>query len=240
MTPERLQNVLAQAGVASRREAERLILAGRVKVNGRAVRELGTKASVETDHIEVDGIRLRAAEAFEYYALNKPPGVVTTVHDPQRRPTVMHLLAGVEARVYPVGRLDADSEGLLLLTNDGELAHRLTHPRFGVEKEYDVELDQPAGQAELDRIWRGIESQGQRLAARSARIQPDSGGRRAVVVLGEGRKREVRRLFEAVDRRVVRLLRVRFGPIRLGNLAPGRFRPLTKDEIEQLRAVTLV
>ncbi|MBV8083711.1 MAG: rRNA pseudouridine synthase [Chloroflexi bacterium] len=238
MAAERLQKVLAQAGVASRREAERWIVAGRVRVNGEVVRELGAKASPDEDTIEVDGLHLTGPETFEYYALHKPVGVVTTVKDPQRRPTVMHLLASVAARVYPVGRLDADSEGLLLLTNDGELAHRLTHPRFGVEKEYEAELDRPVDQAALDTICRGIESQGQQLAARSARIQPDSGGRVVMVVLAEGRKREVRRMFEALDRRVLRLLRVRFGAIALADLAPGRFRTLTKDEIEQLRAAT--
>ncbi|HEU0168427.1 MAG TPA: pseudouridine synthase [Chloroflexota bacterium] len=238
MPPERLQKLLAEAGVASRREAERWIVAGRVRVNGEVVRQLGAKASLEDDTVEVDGQPLLGRETFEYYALHKPTDVVTTMKDPQGRRTVMHLLSSVAARVYPVGRLDADSEGLLLLTNDGELAHRLTHPRFGVEKEYEAELDRPVDQAALDTIRRGIESQGQRLAARSARIAPGGDGTRVVVVLAEGRKREVRRMFEALDRRVLRLLRVRFGPIDLGDLAPGRFRPLTKDEIEQLRVAT--
>jgi len=141
---DRLQKILAHAGVASRRAAERLISQGRVKVNGQVVTQLGATAALESDAIEVDGARIVSTEAFEYYLLNKPPGVVTTVRDPQRRPTVLSLLRDVRARVYPVGRLDAASEGLLLLTNDGELAHRLTHPRFGVEKEYAVDLAAPA------------------------------------------------------------------------------------------------
>ncbi len=231
---ERLQKVLAHAGVASPRQAEQLILDGRVMVNGEVVRQLGTTVG-ETDEIEVDGRSVGQQEAFEYYLLHKPPGVVTTVRDPQRRPTVIGLMRGVKARVYPVGRLDADSEGLLLLTNDGELAHRLTHPRYGVEKEYVVELDRPAGDGELARIRQGVESQGERLQARRVRRQGAEGAH-VSVVLAEGKKREVRRMFEAVGSRVVRLQRVRFGPLRLGDLPPGRYRPLTKEEIERLRA----
>jgi pseudouridine synthase len=238
LSRERLQKVLAQAGIASRREAERLISLGRVKVNGQVVTQPGSSASLEDDHIEVDGRALTQREAFEYYLLHKPPGVVTTVRDPQRRPTVVGLLRGVRARVYPVGRLDADSEGLLLLTNDGELAHRLTHPRFGVEKEYLVDLEQPASRGDLDRIRRGIELQGQRLAPRRVRAVAGAGGAQVSVILAEGKKREVRRMFEAVGSRVVRLRRTRFGPLRLGALPPGQHRPLTKEEIEQLRAAT--
>jgi len=237
MSRERLQKVLAHAGVASRRQAEQLISQGRVKLNGQVVTQLGTTVSLGEDAIEVDGRPLTAPEAFEYYLLNKPRGVVTTVRDPQRRPTVLSLLKGVKARVYPVGRLDADSEGLLLLTNDGELAHRLTHPRFGVEKEYAVELAEPASKQEVDRIRQGVESQGERLKPRQVRLQ-GAGGLRLAVVLAEGKKREVRRMFEAVGRPVARLRRGRFGPLRTGNLPPGQYRALTNEEIEQLRAAT--
>ncbi len=237
MSAERLQKVLAHAGVASRRAAERLIAEGRVRVNGQVVTQLGASASLEDDAVEVDGVRVRQAEAFEYYLLNKPPGVVTTARDPQRRPTVLGLVRGVKARVYPVGRLDADSEGLLLLTNDGELAHRLTHPRFGVEKEYVVDLAGPASKQQLDRIRQGIESQGERLRPVRLQLEPE-GHSRVGVVLAEGKKREVRRMFEAVGQRVVRLQRKRFGPLRLGDLPPGGHRPLTKEEIDQLRAAT--
>ncbi len=233
MSRERLQKILAHAGVASRRQAEALISSGRVKVNGEVARQLGATADPAEDRIEVDG-RLVSAEAFEYYALNKPAGVVTTLRDPQRRPTVMSLLRGINARIYPVGRLDADSEGLLLLTNDGELAHRLTHPRFGVEKEYVVELSEPARAEELDRIRRGVKSRGEWLKPRQV-WREDNGVR---VVMAEGKKREVRRMFEAVGRQVVRLSRRRFGPIELGRLPPGHFRRLTQDEIERLKAAT--
>jgi 23S rRNA pseudouridine2605 synthase len=233
---DRLQKVLAHAGVSSRRQAEQLISSGRVKVNGEVVTQLGTTVSAG-DRVAVDGKLISRAEAFEYYLLHKPPGVVTTVRDPQRRPTVLQLLRGVTARVYPVGRLDADSEGLLLLTNDGELAHRLTHPRYGVDKEYLVELDRPASNQELARIRQGIESQGERLNARRVRRQGVDGAH-VSVVLAEGKKREVRRMFEAVGSRVLRLQRTRFGPVRLGDLPPGRYRALTKEEIERLRAAT--
>ncbi|HVA23719.1 MAG TPA: pseudouridine synthase, partial [Chloroflexota bacterium] len=220
-----------------RREAERLISQGRVKVNGAVVTQLGATATLEDDAVEVDGARIARPETLEYHLLNKPVGVVTTVRDPQRRPTVLSLLRGVRARVYPVGRLDADSEGLLLLTNDGDLAHRLTHPRFGVEKEYTVDLAVPASRQQLDRIRQGIDSQGEQLRPR--RIELEAGEcSRVVVVLAEGKKREVRRMFEAVGKQVVRLRRVRFGSLRLGDLPPGQHRPLTKEEIEQLRAAT--
>jgi len=233
---ERLHKLLAHAGVASRRQAEQLISAGRVKVNGHIVVELGATAS-PGDRIEVDGRLLTGAEPLEYYALHKPAGVVSTVRDPQRRPTVLSLMKGVRARVYPVGRLDADSEGLLLLTNDGELAHRLTHPRFGIEKEYVVDLAEPASRQQLDRIRQGIESQGERLSVRRIRVQGGDGAR-VTVVLAEGKKREVRRMFEAVGGRVVRLRRTRFGPLRLDDLPSGHCRALTKEEIERLRAAT--
>ncbi|HEX6512346.1 MAG TPA: pseudouridine synthase [Chloroflexota bacterium] len=237
MSRARLHKLLARAGVASRREAERLIAQGHVRVNGQTVVEPGTTASLGKDSIEVDGRPIKAAEPLAYYMLNKPPGVVTTVRDPQRRPTVLSLLRGVGARIYPVGRLDAESEGLLLLTNHGELAHRLTHPRFGVEKEYEVELAAPASEQQLDRIRQGIESQGERLKPRQVRLK-GAGRVRACVVLTEGKKREVRRMFEAVGQHVTRLRRVRFGPLRLGELEPGQHRPLTRKEIEQLEAAT--
>lgn len=238
MIRERLQKILARAGVASRREAERLIAQGRVTVNGQVVTQPGTTAALGLDDISVDGRAIDQPEPFEYYLLNKPAGVVTTVHDPQRRPTVRSLLKDVTARVYPVGRLDVDSEGLLLLTNDGELAYRLTHPRFGVEKEYVVELTAPVSKQQLDRIRQGIESQGERLRPR--RLELEAGGRsRVSVVLAEGKKREVRRMFEAVSQPVARLTRMRFGPLRLGNLPAGEHRALTEEEIEQLRAATL-
>jgi len=236
---ERLHKLLAHAGVASRREAERLIGLGRVRVNGEVVAQPGTLASLEDDVVEVDGLRVASREGFEHYLLNKPPGVVSTARDPQHRPTVVGLLRGVTARVYPVGRLDAASEGLILLTNDGDLAQRLTHPRFGLEKEYVVELSQPVEEAELDRIRRGVESRGERLRPREARLEGSGRSNRAVIILAEGKKHEVRRMFEAVGRHVTRLQRVRLGPLLLGDLPSGQYRRLSKAEVEQLRAATL-
>jgi 23S rRNA pseudouridine2605 synthase len=226
--------VLAQAGVASRREAERLILQGRVWVNGQAA-QLGESADLDSDTVALDGLPLVETETVEYYVLNKPAGVVTTVRDPQGRRTVREVLAPVKTRVFPVGRLDAESEGLLLLTNDGDLAYRLTHPRFGIEKEYVALLSRPVAEPELDRIRRGIKSDGQHLVPRRAALE-DGSGTKVVVVLAEGRKREVRRMFEAIGHRVTALERVRFGPLCLGDLPRGQFRALTKDEIEQLKA----
>ncbi|HLY67792.1 MAG TPA: pseudouridine synthase, partial [Chloroflexota bacterium] len=197
--------MLAQAGVASRRAAEQLIVQGRVRVNGQTVTELGATAG-EGDRIELDGAALGARQRYAYYFLNKPVGVVSTARDPQRRPTVVQLLKGVPERVYPAGRLDADSEGLLLLTNDGELTHRLTHPRYGVEKEYVVELAGPASEEQLARIRQGVESQGEWLKPRQIRLH-DGAPTEVSVVLAEGKKREVRRMFEAVGQRVTRLQR---------------------------------
>lgn len=236
MSADRLHKVLAHAGVASRRQAEQLIAQGRVRVNGQTVSQPGVSVT-EADVIEVDGRPVGQPEVSEYYLLNKPVGVVTTVRDPQRRPTVRALLQGVKARVYPVGRLDVDSEGLLLLTNDGDLAHRLTHPRYGVEKEYLVQLARPLSNQEVARIRQGVESQGERLKPRQVRVEGLDGVHLAVV-LAEGKKREVRRMFEAVGGHVVRLQRARFGPLWLGDLPAGHYRPLTKEEIDRLRAAT--
>ncbi len=235
----RLQKALAHAGVASRRQAEELILQGHVKVNGEVVQQLGTKVNPSTDVIELDGVVVQAEEQYEYYLLNKPPGYVTTVRDPQHRPTVVQLLRGVKTRVYPVGRLDLDSEGLLLMTNDGTLAHRLTHPRFGIEKEYSVELAAPIAPARLDRIRQGVDSLGEHLKPRTVETADGPGeSSHLTVVLAEGKKREVRRMFEAVGSNVTRLVRTRFGPLSLDDLRPGKVRELKKEEIEQLRAAT--
>ena len=236
--PVRLQKLLADAGVASRRHAEELITQGRVTVNGMVVDRLGARADASRDVVLVDGQPIRRHK-LAWYMLNKPVGVVTTAYDPQHRPTVLKLLKDVAERVYPVGRLDRDSEGLLLLTNDGELAHRLAHPRYGVEKEYLAETARPVRQADLDKLRGGIVSLGETLRPR--RLESPPPGAQATgltVVLVEGKKREVRRMFEAVGAHVVRLMRVRYGPLALGDLPGGQYRPLTEMEIDQLRAAT--
>ena len=247
----RLQKILSQAGVASRRAAEKLIEEGRVTVNGRTIREMGVKADPSTADIRVDGRRLRAPERHRYILLNKPPGVVTTRSDPQRRQTVIDLLAGVREYVYPVGRLDYDSEGLLLLTNDGELAARLTHPRHEVERTYEAAVAGTPDEEAIGKLRRGIPLDGRRtmpadvkLLSRPAphkRREPHKGApheqRNAVLVITirEGRNRQVRRMCEAVGHPVRKLRRIKFGPISDRHLRPGEWRELTRGEVEKLK-----
>ena len=242
----RLQKLLSQAGVASRRAAEKLIEEGRVTVNGSTVREMGVKADPAADDIRVDGRRLRAPERHRYILLNKPTGVVTTRSDPQRRQTVIDLLAGVREYVYPVGRLDYDSEGLLLLTNDGDLAARLTHPRHEVERTYEAQVSGiPDGQA-IEKLRRGIPLDGRRTMPADVKLlsrgltkagHSDRGRSNAVILITirEGRNRQVRRMCEAVGHPVRKLKRVRIGPISDRHLRPGEWRNLTGQEVEKLK-----
>jgi 23S rRNA pseudouridine2605 synthase len=230
---ERLQKVLARAGLGSRRACEDLIRESRVTVNGR-VATLGDRVDPRADRVEVDGVRVPLDPELRYLALHKPRGVVTTARDPQGRPDVSRYYPeGV--RVFPVGRLDRDTEGLLLLTNDGELANRLLHPRYGVEREYLAEVDGRPTERTLAALRRGVELEDGPARAASARPAGGSGERGAVrVVMTEGRKREVRRLLEAVGLPVRRLIRVRVGPIRLGRLGPGEVRELDPREVREL------
>jgi 23S rRNA pseudouridine2605 synthase len=231
--PERLQKALARAGLGSRRACEQLVAEGRVTVNGR-VASLGDRIDALADRVEVDGVRVPVAPELRYFAFNKPPGVVTTLRDPQGRRTIMEFVPS-GPRVFPVGRLDRESEGLLLLTNDGELANRLTHPRYGVEKEYLAEVDGTPSDRALRRLVRGVELEDGVARAISARRVGGASGRAAIrVVMGEGRKREVRRMLAAVGLPVRRLVRLRIGPLRLGRLRPGEVRPLEADEIRRL------
>jgi 23S rRNA pseudouridine2605 synthase len=232
--PDRLQKVLARAGLGSRRAAEALIAAGRVRVNGE-VAHLGDRADPGTDRIEVDGVMVGVRPGLVHYLLNKPAGVVTTASDPHGRPTVVGLVPA-EPRVFPVGRLDAETEGLLLLTNDGELAHRLTHPSFGVEKEYLAEVDGRPTRGALRRLREGIDLEDGRTAPARASLVGD---RLLRITVHEGRKRQVRRMCEAVGLPVRRLVRVRIGPITDRRLAPGEWRALRQDEVRALeRAAT--
>ena len=218
-TGERLQKVLAQAGLGSRRTCEDLIAAGRVTVNGE-VATLGTRADPEADDIEVDGARIGVRQGLAHYLLNKPAGVVTTASDPQGRPTVVALVPA-DPRVYPVGRLDADTEGLLLLTNDGELAHRLTHPSFGVDKEYLAEVTGTPSRGALRRLREGVElDDGPTAPARVSLV----GDHTLRITIHEGRNRQVRRMCEAVGHPVRRLVRVRIGPLADRRLPPGEWR----------------
>lgn len=240
MAAIRLQKILSTAGIASRRAAEELIRQGRVSVNGRPVTVLGTKADPASDEIRVDGRRVKGPERQRYLLLNKPKGYVSTRVDPQRRPTVLDLLTGVREHVYPVGRLDFDSTGLLLLTNDGELAARLTHPRHEIEREYRAwVLGAPDGR-DLDRLRRGVPIEGRPTAPAAVEIRDRGRGRRAgqtllAFTIREGRNRQVRRMCDAVGHPVVDLERVRIGPLTDARLRPGQVRELSADEVRRLR-----
>lgn len=227
---ERLQKVLARVGIGSRRACEDLIAEGRVTVDGE-VAVLGRRVDVETALIELDGAPIGVRPDLVHYLLNKPAGVVTTADDPQGRPTVVGLVPA-EPRVFPVGRLDVDTEGLLLLTNDGELAHRLTHPSFGVEKEYVAELEGSPSRAALRRLREGVElDDGTTAPARAALLEPSV----VRLTVHEGRNRQVRRMCDAVGHPVVRLIRTRIGPLADRSLAPGAWRELTGDEVRSLQ-----
>jgi 23S rRNA pseudouridine2605 synthase len=238
---ERLQKILSQAGIASRRHAEEMITEGRVQVNGKVVTELGSKADAERDHIRVDGKLIRGAERLRYFVLNKPRGYVTTVSDPEGRPTVMEFFKKAGERLYPVGRLDYNSEGLLLVTNDGDLANKLTKAATGVEKTYLVKVSGQPTEEELDRLREGIgidrgrPGEG-RVQTAPATIQEARQGENPwyEVVLIEGRNRELRKMFEEIGHRVEKIRRVGYGPLVL-DVEPGQFRELDSQELDKLR-----
>lgn len=238
----RLQKILSSAGVASRRAAEALIQQGRVTVNGTTVTALGTKADPDSDDIRVDGRRVKVVAGRRYILLNKPRGYITSRSDPQRRSTVIDLLErhGIREYVYPVGRLDFDSEGLLLLTSDGDLAARLTHPRHRVEREYEVQVRGVPDHHALERLSRGVVIDGRRTAPARVSLRRTLDAARGTeswlsLVIHEGRHRQVRKMLDAVGHPVVRLRRVRIGPISDARLKPGHFRDLTPREIAALR-----
>jgi 23S rRNA pseudouridine2605 synthase len=259
MASERLQKIIAAAGIASRRKAEELITQGRVSINGHTITELGSKADPATDHIKVDGKLLRGAERHVYFLLNKPKGYVTTVSDPEGRPTVMDLVKNVNTRIYPVGRLDWASEGLLLLTNDGDLASKLTHASSHVQKTYLVKIAGRATAEDIEKLRRGI-----RIGARPAAQRAQTGSRNAGALRGpremkqvftapaeirltkdaanpwyevtliEGKNRQIRRMFEEIGHHVEKIKRVRYGPLSL-DVEPGQVRELAPQEVNALR-----
>jgi 23S rRNA pseudouridine2605 synthase len=234
---ERLQKILSQAGVASRRASEQLMLEGRVTVNGTTVRELGTKADAARDDIRVDGSRIKLSEQRRYILMNKPRGYVTTRSDPEKRPTVIDLLTQTRglARgeyVYPVGRLDYDSEGLLLLTNDGDLAAKLTHPSHGVERVYEARVLGVPDNHDLDRLARGINIDGKRTGPAEVVFRRGA----LVITVREGRNRQVRKMCDAIGHPVTNLKRVAIGPLRDDAMKAGQWRELTEAELRKLRA----
>jgi pseudouridine synthase len=235
---ERLQKIIARAGLASRREAERWIVEGRITVNGTVVDKLGSQADPFKDSIKIDGKRIKAAAEPLYYALHKPPGVITTLNDPQHRPDITPYVArlGEKRRVFPVGRLDFNTTGLLLLTNDGELAMRLAHPRYGVPKVYRVKLSACPTEAELNELRKGIRLEdGMTAPARVRVIEKLRKNAWVEIEVHEGKKREVRRMFEALNYFVEKLIRIKIGPINLGALAVGELRPLYQSEVMALK-----
>src|SRR5579863_1677783 len=240
---QRLQKIVAAAGITSRRKAEELITSGRVQVNGQKVTELGSKADPERDHIRVDGKLLKKPQQFRYFMLNKPKGVVTTVSDPEGRPTVMKFFSRAGARVFPVGRLDYQSEGLLLMTNDGELANVLTSAASKVEKTYLVKVSGKPTEAELEQLRRGVMIERGRRGERegcvmthpaSITLVRDTDNPWYEVILTEGKNREIRKMFEEVGHFVEKVRRVGFGPLIL-DVKPGEMRELNEDEVSQLR-----
>jgi 23S rRNA pseudouridine2605 synthase len=242
MPLERLQKIISAAGVASRRKAEQLITSGHVQVNGTVVTELGSKADPEVDHIRVNGKLLHGVQRHVYLLLNKPKGYVTTMSDPEKRPTVMDLIRGVKGRVYPVGRLDYASEGLLILTNDGDLAHRLMKAASHVPKTYVVKVAGTPKEEALAKLRAGVsiatdDGKRVRTGPASVRVVKEAANPWYEITLIEGRNRQIRRMFEAVGHHVEKIKRVRYGPLAL-DVPPGRFRPLTLKEIERLKSAT--
>jgi len=238
--PDRLQKILAAAGVASRRKAEEIILSGRVTLNGKIVTELGTKADLSADTITVDGKPLQRPQKFVYFLLNKPKGYVTTTSDPEGRPTVMQLLGQLPERVYPVGRLDYASEGLLLLTNDGALAQQLTKAASHVPKTYHVKISGRPSEQSLQKLRNGAtialeDNRRVKLSPAKIRLLEDAPNPWYEITLIEGRNRQIHRMFQSVGHLVEKIKRVQLGPLRL-DIPTGKFRPLTEREVAQLKS----
>lgn len=243
MQLERLQKIIAHAGFASRREAETMIREGRVTVNGRVVTELGTKANPGRDHIKVDGKLITRAETHRYILLYKPKEVASTVNDPEGRKTVVDLVKGVRERIYPVGRLDYQSEGLLLLTNDGDLAYKISHPKHGSVKTYHVKVRGVPDERIIGKLERGITIDGKRTVPceisqlKTTGKRDDEGNSWYEVRLREGRNQQIRKMFKAVGHPVSKLRRVAIGPIADPKLTAGDWRELTKHEVKMLETM---
>jgi 23S rRNA pseudouridine2605 synthase len=237
MPEERLQKILAQAGVASRRKAEEMIVAGLVTVNGKVITELGTKADAANDHIKVNGKRLRPPERLLYYVLNKPKGCVTTMDDPEGRPTVMDLVKGIKERIYPVGRLDYQTEGLLLFTNDGEFANRVMSAKYHVAKTYVAKVKGTLTPEQEDYFRKGIPLSGRRTAPAGLTRLKNADNPWYEVTLIEGRQNQIRLMFKHFGHLVEKLKRVKIGFLALGPIRPGEMRSLTSAELAKFRRV---
>jgi 23S rRNA pseudouridine2605 synthase len=236
---ERIQKIIAQAGIASRRAAEKMVLDGRVTVGGMRIAELGAKADPERDDIRVDGSLISITTSKVYLLLNKPRGYVTTLDDPEHRPIVTHLLHGIQERVFPVGRLDYDSEGLLLMTNDGEFAQRLQHPRYQVTKTYRVKVEGHLSNRDMRTLSEGVSLEDGLFKPLQALLERKSAKSCWVTLtLAEGRNRVIRRAFAVLGHPVVRLIRVALSDIALDDLKPGAYRHLTRKEISRLLIVS--
>lgn len=232
----RLQKLIASTGLSSRRKAELLIASGRVSVNGKVVTELGTKVDPGRDHVKVDGKHLTSAQPFVYLLLHKPKNVMSTLDDPGGRPTVKDFLRGVSVRVFPVGRLDFDSEGLMLLTNNGDLSQALLHPRYHVPKTYLIKVKGVLTDEEIKKLERGVKLEdGMTSPAYVKKVRKVEANSWLEITIREGRKHQVKRMLETVGHLVIKLMRIRMGPLSLGNLEPGEFRFLTDREANALR-----
>jgi 23S rRNA pseudouridine2605 synthase len=232
---ERLQKILAKAGIASRRKAEELIRAGRVRVDGKVVTEMGIRVDPDAQEIECDGIPVAAQEKKIYILLHKPAGFLSTVHDPQGRPIVTDLLQSIKERVYPVGRLDLDTEGALLLTNDGELAQKILHPSNEVNRTYVAKVKGKPSLKKLAALSRGIELEGRKTWPAEVEVLHSEARETTIrIVIHEGRKRQIRKMFEAVGHPVLKLKRIAYGQLELGDLASGKYRFLGPGDIKMI------
>lgn len=234
--PERLQKFMARCGVASRREAENIILSGRVKVNKNIVTELGTKVDIDNDKVFLDGERIMPEEKLYYIMLNKPKGYVTTAKDEFDRKTVLELVSDIDARLYPVGRLDYDSEGLLLLTNDGDFAYKMTHPTQHIPKKYHAIVEGVADMGHVLKLRQGVEIDG--YITKPAKVEIAETRERTTrlnITISEGKNRQIRRMCEAVGLPVIKLTRVSIGGVSLGTLPKGKWRELTESELNLLK-----
>lgn len=233
----RLQKYIAEAQIASRRKAEEMILDGRVSVNGEIIRELGTKVESDSDVVSVDGKEIHICEKLIYIMLNKPEGCVTTVKDQFNRKNVMDYVSDIKERIYPVGRLDYDTSGLLIMTNDGDLTYRLTHPKHNVDKTYIAHVDRKPDKKDMEKFRKGIVIDGRKTAEAEIKIIKEGKLTELEIKIREGRNRQVRKMCAAINCNVVKLKRIATGKLELGELEKGKYRYLDKDEINYLKSL---